>query len=101
MNLLDLTLRRKKDLYDLLSVPRGANEAQIKRSYRKLALKYHPVRGDCKQHWCPYATPDPNTACRLQDKVTGSDEEKKAAEKKFAEINHGELVVLLALLLIT
>jgi hypothetical protein len=25
-----------------------------------------------------------------QDKVTGTDEEKRAAEKKFAEINHGE-----------
>ena len=32
-----------KDYYDLLQVPRGASESQIKRSYRKLALQYHPV----------------------------------------------------------
>ena len=32
-----------KDYYDLLSVPKGASESQIKRAYRKLALQYHPV----------------------------------------------------------
>jgi hypothetical protein len=31
-----------RNFYDLLSVPQGASEQQIKRSYRKLALKYHP-----------------------------------------------------------
>jgi hypothetical protein len=36
---------RRKDLYETLQVPRGANDAQMKRSYRKLALQYHPVRG--------------------------------------------------------
>ncbi|KXZ56237.1 hypothetical protein GPECTOR_1g206 [Gonium pectorale] len=36
----------------------------MKRAYRKLALQYHP------------------------DKVTGTDEEKKAASQKFADINH-------------
>ncbi|KAL6765851.1 ER DnaJ-like protein 1 [Haematococcus lacustris] len=58
------TLGKGKDLYELLQVPKGANDAQIKRSYRKLALKYHP------------------------DKVSGSEADKKDAEKKFAEINH-------------
>uniref|UniRef100_A0A7S0US37 J domain-containing protein n=1 Tax=Polytomella parva TaxID=51329 RepID=A0A7S0US37_9CHLO len=53
-----------KDYYDLLKVPRGANDAQLKRSYRKLALQYHP------------------------DKITGSEDEKKVASEKFAEINH-------------
>lgn len=33
-----------KDLYDILQVPKGASESLIKRSYRKLALQYHPVR---------------------------------------------------------
>lgn len=32
-----------RDYYDVLQVPRGASQDQIKRSYRKLALKYHPV----------------------------------------------------------
>ena len=46
-------------------MPRSANEAQIKRAYRKVALKYHP------------------------DKVQGNEEEKKEAAAKFAEISHG------------
>lgn len=33
---------RSRDYYDLLQVPRSANDAQIKRAYRKLALKLHP-----------------------------------------------------------
>ncbi|XP_022991742.1 dnaJ protein ERDJ3B-like [Cucurbita maxima] len=31
-----------KSYYDILQVPKGASEEQIKRAYRKLALKYHP-----------------------------------------------------------
>lgn len=53
-----------KDYYEILQVSKHATDAQIKRSYRKLALQYHP------------------------DKVQGGDEEKKAAEKKFGEISH-------------
>jgi DnaJ family protein B protein 11 len=50
-----------KSFYDVLQVPKGASEDQIKRSYRKLALKYHP------------------------DKNPDNEE----ATKKFAEINNG------------
>ncbi|EFN52402.1 hypothetical protein CHLNCDRAFT_138873 [Chlorella variabilis] len=59
-----LALAAARDYYDILQVPRSATDAQIKRAYRKLALKMHP------------------------DKVQGSEEEKKAAAQKFADVSH-------------
>ncbi|XP_021904545.1 dnaJ protein ERDJ3B [Carica papaya] len=54
------TLISAKSYYDVLQVPKGASDDQIKRAYRKLALKYHP------------------------DKNQGNEE----ANKRFAEINN-------------
>ncbi len=34
----------KPDYYKVLDVPRNATEAEIKKSYRRLAMKYHPDR---------------------------------------------------------
>src|SRR5215471_3999258 len=34
----------KRDYYKVLDVPRAATEAEIKKSYRRLAMKYHPDR---------------------------------------------------------
>jgi curved DNA-binding protein len=40
----------KKEYYDILKVTRGASDAEIKRSFRRLALQLHPDRthGDTK-----------------------------------------------------
>jgi len=59
--LINLCLVCRKSYYDILQVSKGASDDQIKRAYRKLALKYHP------------------------DKNPGNEE----ANKKFAEISNG------------
>lgn len=63
-----------RDFYDLLNVPNHATDNQIKRAYRKLALKYHPGKhqprfpsgtlSDCdRQTGCPRQQPGIHSVC--------------------------------------
>jgi DnaJ family protein C protein 7 len=44
------TEAKKKDYYKILKVDRNASEAEIKKSYKKLALQYHPDRNSDKSN---------------------------------------------------
>ena len=53
-----------KDYYDILNISKNATEADIKKAYRKMAIKYHP------------------------DKISHlGDEFQQAAKEKFQKVN--------------
>ena len=54
---------RKRDYYAILGVDKNASEHEIKKAYKKMAMKYHP------------------------DRNAESEETKKMAEKKFIDVN--------------
>lgn len=60
----------KRDYYEVLGVDKNASENDIKKAYRKAAMKYHPDKF-----------------------ANATDAEKKDAEEKFKEINEAYQVL--------
>eukprot|EP01135_Chromosphaera_perkinsii_P002851 Nk52_evm6s229 gene=Nk52_evmTU6s229 len=66
---LALKKSKRKDYYKILGVGQNANDSEIKKAYKKMALKYHP------------------------DKNQGSEEEKIEAEKLFKDVSEAFTVL--------
>jgi len=62
-----------KDYYQILAVPRSANAEEIKKAYRKLAMKYHPDRNPGNEKWANEKFKEVNEAFS----VLGDPEKKK------------------------
>jgi molecular chaperone DnaJ len=67
----------KRDYYEVLGIDRDASEAEIKKAYRKLAVKYHPDRN----------TEDPQAAEKFREATEAydvlKDKEKRAQYDRF------------------
>eukprot|EP00126_Sphaerothecum_destruens_P000891 Sdes_comp11640_c0_seq1m2797 len=66
---LALKKSKRKDYYKILGIDRSASDSDIKKAYRKLALKYHP------------------------DKNCGSPEERATAEKQFKDVGEAYAIL--------
>ena len=66
-----------KDYYRILGVPRNANGEQIKKAYRKLAMKYHPDRNPGNEKWANEKFKEINEAFE----VLGDEQKKRQYDR--------------------
>src|SRR5438128_5878606 len=67
----------KRDYYEILGVARNATEGEIKKAYRRLAMKYHPDRNP-SDHDAEDKFKEAKEACEVL-----SDAHKRAAYDQF------------------
>ena len=73
----------KRDFYEVLGVSKGATESEVKKAYRKLAIKYHPDKNpDDKEAEAKF-----KEAAEAYDVL--SDDNKKAKYDRFGHAGMG------------
>ncbi|MET0441596.1 MAG: DnaJ C-terminal domain-containing protein [Casimicrobiaceae bacterium] len=70
-------MANKRDFYDVLGVPRSASDHEIKKAYRKLAMKHHPDRNKDRKD------AEANFKEAKEAYEVLSDKEKRAAYDRF------------------
>src|SRR5512145_2935291 len=68
----------KRDFYEILGVPKNASDEEIKKAYRKLAMKHHPDRNHGEDKGAEAKLKEAKEAYEML-----SDAEKRAAYDQF------------------
>ena len=77
-------MSEKRDYYEVLEIAKGASQSEIKKAYRKLAMKYHPDRNPDN------AEAEANFKEVSEAYAVLSDDEKKARYDQFGHAGLGQ-----------